>query len=163
MLYELAVVGDLPLPSYSHASVIRSSKQGMYEYKTSSEPSLSFQGPFVPPVKNLLNGNGTKLPPGANPKYRQHITSLERSAIHRALYAKHAHLFQAHPTRASPEWDLSPSTFTRNYGSPDSVGQSVDAKRIIGSVDPVSQAAPGMLSRSEQDASETLGMIIDRD
>ncbi|KAI0090934.1 fungal-specific transcription factor domain-containing protein [Irpex rosettiformis] len=158
MLYELAVVGELPLPSYSHASVIRSSKQGIY--KTTSRPSTNSQGPLVPPVKNLLNGNGSKLPPNANPKYRQHIISLERSAIHQALYPKHAHLFQTHPTRTSPEWDLSPSMFTQDSDSPDSINQAIDPQRIIEAPDSTPRTIPKMLSRSEQDASETLSMAL---
>lgn len=157
MLYELAVVGDLPLPSYSHASVLRSSKQGMY--KTSSKASPSAPGPSVPPVKNLLNGNG-RLPLNANLKYRQHVISLERSALHQALYPKHAHLFETRPMRSSPEWDLSPSMFTRDSDSPDSINPPPDAQAVVGPADPNVQSIPSMLNRSEQDASETLSMTL---
>lgn len=39
--------------------------------------------------------------------------SVDRSALHQALYPRHAHLFGPQTNNSSFEWDLSPSVFTR--------------------------------------------------
>ncbi|KAI0682882.1 fungal-specific transcription factor domain-containing protein [Cytidiella melzeri] len=153
MLYELAVVGDLPLPSYNHASVMWSSKQGMYKTKSSS------QRPTVHPVKNLNPDMAyTRRPDGANAdaKYH-HVISLERSAIHQALYPKHAHLFEARKSSASPEWDLSPSIFTQAPETPEITPRSAVANPA-GHADTTGQHTSNLFARSEQRASETLSM-----
>ncbi|KAI0337246.1 hypothetical protein BDW22DRAFT_1364331 [Trametopsis cervina] len=111
MLYELAVVGDLPLPSYSHASVLRTSKTQSTPFR-SKQPS----GPHgfqIPPIRSLLqmDASGNRIPPkSVSPS----AVVMERSSIHQALYPKHAHLFDTSQNIPSPEWDLSPSVFAQS-------------------------------------------------
>lgn len=125
MLYELAVVGDLPLPSYSHASVVRSSNQKTIKAaaKASAKGAAerSSQKNHDPPwttTASSLDRNGTastpaKLQPAAS-------SSAARSAIHQALYPRHAHLFGPRTDDADFQCDLSPSIFTHSSSVNDS-------------------------------------------
>lgn len=162
MLYELALVGNLPLPSYSHASVMRSSKPGIYK-SGSKLPSPRTQYPPSPSTRHFYPASNSSRPsPSANPKYHHHVISLERSAIHQTLYPKHAHLFETRHTPASPEWDLSPSMFTQASDITDTATQPV-ANAAGGHLASTIQSIPTLLSRSEQGASETLSMALGQD
>lgn len=117
MLYELAVVGDLPLPSYSHASVIRSSNQKTMKaaMKASSNPMLEqrrfMTNPPSQPSADFRENNGN--PSSVARSQSLSPAATDRSAINQALYPRHAHLFGPRTDDSTFNWDLSPSVFTR--------------------------------------------------
>jgi hypothetical protein len=156
------MVGNLPLPAYSHASVIRSSKPGVYK-SASRTDSPKAQYPASPSIRHFNRASSSSRPPPVvNAKYHHHVISLERSAIHQALYPKHAHLFETHTTPASPEWDLSPSMFTQASDITDIATQPTSTTTGAYSASTI-QSIPALLARSDQAASETLSMALDED
>jgi len=165
MLYELAVVGDLPLPSYSHASVIRSSNRRMFKAQQAKPPPAP--GPQVPPVKNLhittlhtsTPSSEKKSPPASTDKSSSAV-SAERNALHQVLYPKHAHLFTPHSDNTSSEWDLSPSMFTQSAGESDKARRAgisglepytkLDEQSVFAGSQP--KAGPSTLTQTTVDA-----------
>jgi hypothetical protein len=132
MLYELAVVGDLPLPSASHAAVIRSIKKNRRQSKSAAKPvaesdSKATTPPEATPRRSTsvsASSASTKL--GIQPRQR-HLSVAERN------------LYASDPVPSWMQYDLSPSVFTQPQSSLSQRTTSSD--KVDASIDALSAAA----------------------
>lgn len=110
MLYELAVVGDLPLPSSSHAAVIRSIKQNRrplakVEEKQSGE-SDSKHASTLPHEKLSRRAASVSEPSRSS----SHAAGDSRG---RQLPPLDVNVYRTDPVQAWCEYDLTPSVFSQ--------------------------------------------------
>ena len=122
MLYELAVVGDLPLPSSSHAAVIRSIKQNRRLSTKANKPVVEPEGRIfsMPPPSTLprRSASVSMTPSGPRASGGTHRSnSTQMSAVDHTT-----HLPERERTRSDslPPWmqyDMSPSVFSQPQAS----------------------------------------------
>lgn len=160
MLYELAVVGDLPLPSSSHASVIRSSNQRMLKARTadmsgSNASIVNGSRKHYVGVSQAAGVRKALAPIRPRPPSVTTFTSTDRSALNQALYPKHAHLFgpQEQEKNTRFECDLSPSVFTQNnHANQPSSPEPNEHSGALMDVDTPSMFTTGYAGQSNQAA-----------
>ncbi|GJE88259.1 fungal-specific transcription factor domain-containing protein [Phanerochaete sordida] len=112
MLYELAVVWDLPLPSSSHAAVIRSIKQHRGPARARPiDPAPT--APPPPPQRRATVSVGALHRRAASPPSADDAPAPPRAP------AYDLDVYRADPVAPWLEYDLSPSVFSQPRAAPD--------------------------------------------
>lgn len=148
MLYELAVVNDLPLPSSSHAAVIRSIKQHRgFARGRSSEADAT---PLPAPLRRRASITVAALPQ----------RSMSQSSFERRLQPASGlslDMYRSDPNSPWLDYDLSPSVFSQ----PQSVSsQSADPPQP--EVDPALDSVFTMRSQTRKKGTEDMAAVFAR-